>query len=202
MRREGTGMLPTSLCDVVGIEYPVIQAGMGLFTSPALAAAVSNAGGLGSIGAWQRPADDLRAVLVEMRDLTDKPFAVNHVVPDLNDDAFAITLDAAPAVISFALDDPGELVQRAHDVGSAVMLQVTTVRQARRAADNGVDIVIAQRGEAGGYGGSVATMALVPQSARSCPRVTSFERSSTKPRPRCTASLRSPIFGDRRRRAI
>ncbi len=66
-------------------------------------------------------------------------------------------------MISFALGDPGDLVKQARDVGSKVMLQVTTVGQAVEAAERGVDVIIAQGGEAGGYGGSVSTMALVPQ---------------------------------------
>ena len=98
------------LCDLVGIEVPLIQAGMSIFTSPALAAAVSDAGALGSLGAWNRPADQLRRELAELRDLTDRPFAVNHVVPDLDADAFAATLEHAPAVVSFALDDAGDLI--------------------------------------------------------------------------------------------
>jgi len=151
------------LCDLVGIEVPIIQAGMSIFTSPELAAAVSNAGALGSLGAWNRPVDDLRRDLATLRDLTDAPFAVNHVVPDVNEDAFRVTLDAAPAVISFALDDAGDLMRRAHDVGALVMQQVTTVEQAARAADHGADILVAQGGEAGGYGGRVSTLSLVPQ---------------------------------------
>ena len=156
-------MLRTPLCDRVGIDAPVIQAGMSVYTSPELVTAVSNAGGLGSLGAWRRPVDDLEAALVAIRDGTDRPFAVNHVVPDLDDAGVALTLSASPAVISFALDDPGELVERAHDAGSLVMHQVTTVTQAREAAARGVDIIVAQGGEAGGYGGSVAALPLVPQ---------------------------------------
>src|SRR5262249_25820317 len=68
-----------------------------------------------------------------------------------------------PAVISFALGDPGDLVRQAHDVGSLVMLQVTTVAQATEAAERGVDVIIAQGGEAGGYCGDVSTIALGPQ---------------------------------------
>jgi enoyl-[acyl-carrier protein] reductase II len=151
------------LCDLVGIEVPIIQAGMSIFTSPALAAAVSDAGALGSLGAWNRPADQLRRELAELRDLTERPFAVNHVVPDLDADAFAATLDHAPAVVSFALDDAGDLMRRAHDAGSLVMQQVTTVQQAQIAAEHGVDIIVAQGGEAGGYGGVVSTLSLVPQ---------------------------------------
>src|SRR6266513_1635924 len=99
--------LHSPLCDLVGIEVPIIQAGMSIFTSPALAAAVSDAGALGSLGAWNRPTDQLQRELTELRDTTERPFAVNHVVPDLNADAFAATLECAPAVVSFALDDAG-----------------------------------------------------------------------------------------------
>ena len=151
------------LCDLVGIEVPIIQAGMSIFTSPELAAAVSDAGALGSLGAWNRPADQLRRELAELRDLTDRPFAVNHVVPALDADAFAATLEHAPAVVSFALDDAGDLMRRVHDAGSLVMQQVTTVQQAQLAAEHGADIIVAQGGEAGGYGGVVSTLSLVPQ---------------------------------------
>jgi enoyl-[acyl-carrier protein] reductase II len=151
------------LCDLVGIDVPIIQAGMSIYTSPALAGAVSRAGALGSLGAWNRPVDQLRRELAELRDLTDRPFAVNHVVPDLDADAFAATLAAPPAVVSFALDDAGDLIRRVHDAGTLVMQQVTTVQQAQHAAEQGVDIIVAQGGESGGYGGAVSTMSLVPQ---------------------------------------
>jgi enoyl-[acyl-carrier protein] reductase II len=156
-------MLRTRLCELVGIDVPLIQAGMSRYTSPELAAAVSDAGALGSIGLWQRSADQLRRDLDELRDRTARPFALNHVVPDLRDDAFKLSLEASPAVISFALDDAGPLVARVHDAGSLAMQQVSTVEQAERAVENGVDLVVAQGGEAGGFGGGVATMALVPQ---------------------------------------
>jgi enoyl-[acyl-carrier protein] reductase II len=156
-------MLHTRLCEVLCIEFPLVQAGMGPFTSAELVAAVSNAGGLGSLGANTRSADDLRRQLARTRELTARPFAVNHVVPTLNQEAFAITLEAKPALISFALSDPGDLVQRAHEAGSRVMHQVTTVQQARQAAARGVDVIVAQGSEAGGFGGAVAGLALIPQ---------------------------------------
>ncbi len=152
------------LCDLIGIEVPIIQAGMSIFTSPGLAAAVSDAGALGSLGAWNRPTDQLRHELAELYDLTDDPFAVNHVVPDLDADAFAATLQRAPAVVSFALDDAGaDLIGRVHDAGSLVMQQIATVQQAQLAVEHGADIIVAQGGEAGGYGGTVSTLSLVPQ---------------------------------------
>ena len=154
----------SALCDLVGIEVPIIQAGMSIFTSPALAAAVSDVGALGSLGAWNRPTDQLRRDLAELRDLTERPFAVNHVVPDLNADAFAVTLELCPSVVSFALDDAGaDFISRAHDAGGLVMQQITTVQQAQLAVEHGADIVVAQGGEAGGYGGTVSTLSLVPQ---------------------------------------
>ena len=153
----------TRLCERLGIELPVIQAGMSLFTSADLVAAVSNAGGLGSLGAWRRPADELARELARIRDRTERPFAVNHVVPALDEAGFAVTLAARPAVISLALGDPGPLVARAHEAGSLVMQQVSTVAQARQAADRGVDVIIAQGAEGGGFVGSVAALALIPQ---------------------------------------
>ena len=156
-------MLRTRLCELLGIEVPIIQAGMSIFTSPELAAAVCDAGALGSLGVWQRNPGRLRRDLDELRERTDRPFALNHVVPDLVEDAFEMSLDAQPTVMAFALDDAGPRVAPAHDAGCLVMQQVCTVEQAERAAENGVDLVVAQGGEAGGYGGQVATMALVPQ---------------------------------------
>lgn len=153
----------TRLCELVGVDLPIVQAGMSIYTSPELAAAVSNAGALGSLGVWQRPVEQLRTDLATLRDLTDRPFALNHVVPDLNEEAFDLTLQVAPAVIAFALDDAGALIARVHDVGSLAMQQVHTVVQAERAAESGADLIVAQGGEAGGYGGVVSTLALVPQ---------------------------------------
>ena len=116
-------MLHTRVCTLLGIEVPVIQAGMGLCTTAALVAAVSNAGGLGSLGAGMCSPEDLRHQLARTRALTQQPFAVNFGVPMLNEEAFALTLDAKPSLISFALSDPGAFVTRAHDAGILVMHQ-------------------------------------------------------------------------------
>ena len=91
-------MLRTPVCDLLGIEHPIIQAAIWPATSPELVAAVSNAGGLGSLGAVFEPAERLRAQVVRVRELTDRPFAINHVVPLLNEETFAFTLEARPAV--------------------------------------------------------------------------------------------------------
>lgn len=169
-------MIRTALCELLGIEHPIIQAGMGPFAPASLAAAVSNAGGLGSIGTFgldpinlARPVDDLDRQFASIRELTGRPFAINYVVPyfeervDERAALFNRGLSIQPKLVSFALGDPGDLVKRAHDAGALVMLQVTTVGQAEQAAARGVDVIVAQGGESGGYGGSVATMVLVPQ---------------------------------------
>jgi nitronate monooxygenase/enoyl-[acyl-carrier protein] reductase II len=156
-------MLKTDLCDLFGIEVPIILAPMGTCTSAELAAAVSNEGGLGGVGSLFRNTAAIKRDIDMVRKLTSRPFAINHIPQTLDAEAFRYTLDARPAVVSFALGDPEDLVRQVHDVGSLVMLQVTTVAQAVLAADRGVDVIIAQGGEAGGYCGEVSTMTLVPQ---------------------------------------
>ena len=157
-------MLRTALCEVLGIDVPIILAAMGgTATSAEFAAAASNEGALGSIGSLFRSTTAVKRDIDVVRELTNRHFAINHIPPTLDAEAFRHTLAARPAVISFALGDPGDLVQQAHDVGSKVMVQVTTVSQAIEAAERGVDVIIAQGGEAGGFGGTVSTMTLVPQ---------------------------------------
>lgn len=156
-------MIRTQFCDRLGIEAPIVQAAIAPATSPELVAAVSNAGGLGSFATALRPAADVRAQLDRIRALTSRPFAVNFTLATFDEESFAAALAARPAVISLALGDPGALVERAHAAGCLVMHQAHTVRQAREAIARGVDIVIAQGSEAGGFCGSVGALALIPQ---------------------------------------
>ena len=145
-------MLQTPVCDLLGMKVPIMQAAIWPATSPKLVAAVSEAGGLGSIGSVFESADSVQGQMARVREITPRPFVVNHVVPLLDEAAFQATLDAEPAVVSFALGDPGELVERAHGAGAKVIHQVHTVGQARKAAELGVDVIIAQGSEAGGQG--------------------------------------------------
>src|ERR671933_1322740 len=162
-----SAVLRTPMCDVLGIEIPIMQAAIWPATAPELVAAVSVAGGLGSIGSVFEPAESVQRQIARVRELTHRPFAVNHVVPLLDEEAFEATLEAKPAVISLALGDPGDLVERAHAAGATVIHQVHTVGQARRVAELGVDAIIAQGSEAGGQGMAlgVGSMALIPQVA-------------------------------------
>jgi enoyl-[acyl-carrier protein] reductase II len=162
---EASSMLRTPVCDELGIDVPIMQAAIWPATSPELVAAVCEAGGLGSIGSVFEPAESVERQITRVRELTSKPFAVNHVVPLLDEDAFEVTLEAQPAVISLALGDPSGLVERAHAAGAKVIHQVHTVEQARQVAELGVDVIIAQGSEAGGQGMTlgVGAMALIPQ---------------------------------------
>jgi enoyl-[acyl-carrier protein] reductase II len=158
-------VLRTPFSKLFEIEVPVLQAAVWPAVSPELVAAVSEAGAIGSLAGIFASADDIRGQVERVRELTDRPFVVNHVVSSFDEDAFQATLEARPAGISFALGDPGGLVERARSSGAKVIQQVHTVAQAREAAALGVDVVIAQGAEAGGQGmaGGVGTMTLVPQ---------------------------------------
>ena len=158
-------MLRTPFCELFDIEAPVLQAAIWPATSPELVAAVSEAGALGTVAAVFTTGDALREQIERIRSLTERPFVVNHVVPNFDEEAFQATLEARPAAVSFALGHPGPLVERVHAAGSRVIHQVHTVTQARDAAELGVDVVIAQGSEAGGQGmaAGVGTMVLVPQ---------------------------------------
>jgi enoyl-[acyl-carrier protein] reductase II len=156
-------MLTTPICSLFGIDVPIILAPMGTCTSGELAAAVSNAGGLGGIGTMFRSCAAIKRDIDVAQRLTQRPFAVNHIPQALDNEAFRYTLQARPAVISFTLADPGDLVRQAHDAGARVMVQVTTVDQALLAAERGADVISAQGSESGGYCGDVSTMTLVPQ---------------------------------------
>jgi enoyl-[acyl-carrier protein] reductase II len=156
-------MLTTPLCSLFGIDVPIILAPMGTCTSAELAAAVSNSGGLGGIGTMFRSFAAIKRDIDLVQRLTHRPFAINHIPQALDAEAFRHTLQARPAVISFTLADPGDLVRQARDAGARVMVQVTTVDQALQAAERGADVISAQGSESGGYCGEVSTMTLVPQ---------------------------------------
>jgi NAD(P)H-dependent flavin oxidoreductase YrpB (nitropropane dioxygenase family) len=153
----------TRLCDLLDISAPIVGAPFGPSDSVELAAAICPAGGLGSLGTAVRPVKQLQEQWAQLRSLTDRPFAINHQPRPFSPEAFDATLEARPAVISFHMGDPGDLVDQAHQVGSLWMQQVMDIEQARRAVDRGTDILIAQGGEAGGHSGFVSTLVLVPQ---------------------------------------
>ncbi len=156
-------MLRTAVCDLLGIECPIIQGPFGPWSDPQLTAAVSNAGALGSYGTALHTPDRLRASVEHIRELSDRPFAINHTLRPFNEENFALTLELSPPIVSLAIGHQRALVERVHEAGALFMQQVTTVEQATEAVSSGADVIIAQGSEAGGFGGFVSTMALVPQ---------------------------------------
>jgi len=155
-------LLRTRVCDVLGIEAPILQAGMSTFTSAELVAAVSNAGGLGILGALLRPVDELRAEIRRIRTLTTRPFGVNHVIAHLDPAALDVTLEERVPVLSLAWGDPAPLAARAHAAGVRVVHQVATVADAAQAAAAAVDVIVGQGTDGGGHVGFVGTIALLP----------------------------------------
>ncbi|MFF3322359.1 NAD(P)H-dependent flavin oxidoreductase [Streptomyces sp. NPDC002889] len=156
-------MLRTPFCDLLGVELPVICAPLGPWDEVRLAAAVCEAGGLGSLGTAVRAVPDLQRQWSQLRRLTDRPFAINHTTRPFTEDTFQATIEERPAVISFHLAVAPDLIARAHDAGILWIQQVMDSRQAVEALDAGADVLVAQGGEAGGHGGDVSTLVLVPQ---------------------------------------
>lgn len=215
MSHKNSKTLCTQLCDMLDIEYPVILAGMGGVSGPTLVAAVSNAGGLGVLGAAGLNVDQLRDWIQKTRMLTDKPFGVDLLLPKLDipavsgkfplselkaflpaeDLAFVdklkreigipdveipefevrsdflsggkrlmdVILEERVPVFASGLGSPESMIPRAHAQGMKVIGLVGNVKNARRLAGAGVDLVVAQGYEAGGHTGRVGTLALVPQ---------------------------------------
>ncbi|WP_339103067.1 nitronate monooxygenase [Haloterrigena salinisoli] len=163
--------LRTPLCDALEIDRPIVQAPIGSATTPELAAAVSNAGGLGHLAVTWRDREETRAVTRETRDRTDRPFAVNLVLDDATtvvdtDARLETVLEAGAPIVSFSFGDAAPYVDRVHEAGAMVMQTVGSAAAAREAANAGVDVVVTQGLEAGGHVQSeVATTALVPRVA-------------------------------------
>jgi enoyl-[acyl-carrier protein] reductase II len=156
----------TPICDLLGIEHPILLAGMGGVAYAELCAAVSNAGGFGTLGMAGRSPSEIHDEIRKVRDLTDKPFGVDLLaaVPEsLERTADLIIEGGAAAFISGLGVPPPHLVKKFHDAGLKVMNVSGTVRHARAAQSGGLDAVVAQGTEAGGHTGRVAGMALIPQ---------------------------------------
>lgn len=162
----------------LGIRYPVFQAGMGFVAHAELAAAVSNAGGLGCIGSGSMSARELKQQIRVCCDLTDRPFGVDILFAEIKADKsnatvvryasnvqklIDVTFEAKVPVIVSGLGNPAGIIADARKAGVVVMSLCGNVKQARRLEVSGVDVIIAQGHEAGGHTGRIGTMTLVPQ---------------------------------------
>lgn len=153
-------LVKTSLCELLGIEQPIVQAPIGSAATPALAAAVSDAGALGMLAStWSTdPGSQVR----EVRELTSLPFGVNLVLEWDQHERLDVLLEAGARIVSFTWGTPDDYVERIHATGGLVLHTVGSADEARRAVEAGVDVVIAQGWEAGGHvWGGVATLPLV-----------------------------------------
>jgi len=154
----------TALCELVGIEAPIVLAPMGGAVTPRLAAAVSEAGGLGMLPLTWTPPDDIAAVAGETRGRTDRPFGVNLGLAWDRHERLTSALAAGVRVVSFFWGDAHSLVDEAHEAGAIVFVTVGTADEGRAAVAAGADVVVAQGWEAGGHvWGTVSTLALVPR---------------------------------------
>ncbi len=157
-------MIHTSLCDLLGIEHPIYQGGMVWLGTAELASAVSNAGGLGILGAGNAPADWVRNEIRRTREMTDRPFGVNVMLlsPFASQVVEVILAERVPLVTTGA-GNPGPVIPRFKEAGIKVMPVVASVALAIRLERAGADGVIAEGMESGGHVGEITTMALVPQ---------------------------------------
>lgn len=152
------------ICNILGIKYPIFQGGMAWVSDSKLAAAVSNAGGLGIIAGANAPASYIRNEIKETKKLTDKPFGLNIMLLSDNADELAdIAIEEGVKVITTGAGNPGKFMERWKQAGIIVIPVVASVALAKRMERCGADAVIAEGCEAGGHIGKLTTMVLLPQ---------------------------------------
>jgi enoyl-[acyl-carrier protein] reductase II len=157
-------LINNKICQLLNIKYPIIQGGMAWVATAELASAVSNAGGLGVIGAGHMPPDALRSEIQKTKALTNKPFGVNiMLMSPFVKEVIQVVIDERVPVITTGAGNPGEYIPAFKEIGSKVIPVVASVALAKRLERTGVDAIIAEGTESGGHVGTVTTMALVPQ---------------------------------------
>lgn len=157
-------MIHTNLCDMLGIKYPIFQGGMAHISDAVLAAAVSNAGGLGIVSAASGNIQKIEEQIDLAFSLTDKPFGVNVMLMGENIDEIAALLARKKvAVVTTGAGSAGKYIPMWKEAGIKVMPVVPSATFAKLAERAGADAVIAEGGESGGHVGEMTTMALVPQ---------------------------------------
>lgn len=156
--------LHTEICDLFGIEYPIIQGAMAWVATAELAAAVSEAGGLGIIGVGNAPGPVVREEIRKAKALTKKPFGVNvYYLSPFVEEVIEIVIQEKVSVITTGAGNPGKHIPILKEAGIKVLPVVSSVALAKRLERTGVDALIAEGLECGGHTGELTTMALVPQ---------------------------------------
>ena len=156
--------MKTEITTLLGIEYPIIQGGMAWVAEYHLAAGVSNAGGLGLIGAASAPADWVREQIREAKKLTDKPFGVNiMLMSPYADEVAKVIVEEGVKVVTTGAGNPEKYMEMWKEAGVKIIPVVASVALAKRMERAGADAVVAEGSEAGGHIGENTTMVLVPQ---------------------------------------
>jgi NAD(P)H-dependent flavin oxidoreductase YrpB (nitropropane dioxygenase family) len=156
--------LQNSLCDLLGVKYPIIQTGMGWVAGPKLVSATANAGALGILASATMDLDQLKSSIAEVKSRTTKPFGVNLRADSADvKDRISLMIDEGIKVASFAQAPKPELISRLKDAGVVVIPSIGAKRHAEKVLEWGVDAVLVQGGEGGGHTGAVPTTVLLPQ---------------------------------------
>lgn len=157
-------VMKTKITELLGIEYPIIQGGMAWVAEYHLAAAVSEAGGLGIIGAGGAPASFVREQIQKVKEITDKPFGVNIMLMNPEADQIAqVVVDEGVKVVTTGAGNPGKYMSMWKEAGIKVIPVVASAALAKMMERAGADAVVAEGMESGGHIGETTTMALVPQ---------------------------------------
>ncbi|UNC92757.1 enoyl-[acyl-carrier-protein] reductase FabK [Candidatus Contubernalis alkaliaceticus] len=157
-------MQKNRLCRLLNIEFPILQGGMAWVATGELAAAVSQSGGLGIIGAGHASADLIEKEINKVQNLTDKPFGVNiMLLSAYAEDIIQLVLDKDVPIVTTGAGNPGKYMEAFKEKGVKVIPVVASVALAKRLEKQGVDAIIAEGMESGGHIGDIATMVLIPQ---------------------------------------
>ena len=156
--------MKTEITELLGIEYPVIQGGMAWVAEYHLAAAVSEAGGLGLIGAASAPPEIVREQIRKVKELTEKPFGVNVMLMNPNAAEVAqVVVEEGVKVVTTGAGNPAKFMELWKQAGVKVIPVVASVAMAKIMEKSGADAVVAEGTESGGHIGAATTMTLVPQ---------------------------------------
>jgi enoyl-[acyl-carrier protein] reductase II len=157
-------MINTSICSLLNIKYPIFQGGMAQISDAGLAAAVSEAGGLGVIASGNNPAEAIKKEIRKIKDLTDKPFGVNVMLlsPYAEEVGNLLIEEKVPVIITGA-GNPGKFMKLWKEAGSKVIPVVPSVAFAKHFEKLGADAIICEGTESGGHVGEITTMCITPQ---------------------------------------
>lgn len=159
-------MIKTDICDLLGIEHPIFQGGMAWLGTAELAAAVSEGGGLGIIGAGHMPPDVFRNEIHKLKERTNKPFGCNiMLMSPFVKEVMQVVLEERVPVITTGAGNPGTYIPALKEIGTKVIPVVASVLLAKRLLRGGIDAIIAEGTESGGHVGEITTMCLIPQVA-------------------------------------